>query len=143
MDSQNLCASRYTDGEAPPPLVLQLPSSLPEPPPCAVYLPQTEAEFDVLAQRLPVSFLVYVARDVPPNHIQELGRVNETTRVPVVVLDTKLMPQIPLGFGGRDRFIGKMYKHKLLRFLECEQTFKNVCSFATSDRKWRGTSLHD
>ena len=142
MDSQDLCASRYTDGVAPPPLMCQLPSSLPEPPPCAVHLPKTQSEFDVLAQRLPVSFLVYVAHNVPPNHIQELARVNEATRVPVVVLDTKLMPQIPFGFGGRYHFIGKMYKLKLLRFLECEPTFKNMCSFATSDRRWRGTSLH-
>ena len=137
-----MCSSRYTDGEAPPPLICPLPSSLPEPPPRAVYLPQTQAEFDILAQRLPVSFLVYVARDVPPNHIQELSRVHETTRVPVVVLDTRLMPQIPFGFGGRDHFMGKMYKHKLLRFLDREQTFKNVCSFAVSNRQWRGTTLH-
>jgi hypothetical protein len=141
MDSQDLRLSPYTDGVPPQPLINPLIGSLSDPPPCAVHTPKTQAEFDSLAIRIPTFFLVYVARDVPPLHIQELALVHDATRVPCVVLDAKLMPNIEIGFGRMGPFWGKMYKHQLLRFMDCEPTFKNICSFAKSERQWRGMAL--
>lgn len=141
MDSQDLRSSPYTDGVPPPPLINPLIGSLPEPPTCAVHTPKTQAEFDSLAIRFQSSFLVYVAHNVPPLHVQELALVHEATRVPCVVLDAALMPNVELGFGRRGPFFGKMYKRQLLRFMDCEPTFKNICSFAKSGRQWRGVAL--
>lgn len=141
MDSQDLRLTRGTDGTRPPPLINQLPGSLTPAPACAVHTPRTQQEFDSLAIHLPSSFLVYVAHQVPTHHIQELGTVHEATRVACVVLDSSLMPQIEFGFAKRGPFFAKMYKRQLLRFLDREPTFANLCSFAKSDRQRRAISL--
>ena len=142
MDSQDLRLTAFTDGVRPPPIINQMPGSLTEPPPCAVHTPHTQQEFDTLAVRLPTSFLVYVADQMPFNHVQELRAVHEATRVPMVALNSRLMPEIEIGFGRRGPFVAKMYKRKLLRFLDREATFENLYSFAKSDRQQRAVTLY-
>jgi hypothetical protein len=137
MECQDMRLTRYTDGPEYVPLVAQLPGSLPPPPPGHVYLPQTQGEFDSISERLPTSFLLYVAQNVPPLHVQELASL----QVPVIIIDLAVIPDIWRAFNHKPPFFANMYKHRVMRYLECEPTQQNLLSFALSARQWRGVRL--
>jgi hypothetical protein len=141
MQTQDMRLSRYTDGPAYEELTIPLAGSLQSPEPCAVYIPRTPEEFDAIAQRLPTSFLVYVAPYLTPAHEEELAALHRETKVPVVVANLELVPELATAFGKRAPLFAKMYKLRVLRFLEREPTRSNVCSFAVSERQWRAQSL--
>lgn len=141
METHDMRHSRYTDGPEYVELEMPLAGSLLPPPPCGVYMPRSETEFDTITQRIPTSFLLYVAPYVTAAHQQELEQVHLDSRVPVVVANLELVPSLAVAFGRRAPFFAKMYQHRVLRFLEREATRSNLCSFATSDRQWRAQSL--
>ncbi len=129
--------TRYTDGPGHIPLINQFAGSLPSLPDCKVFLPKSQAEFDTISERLPTSFLLYVAPKVSELHIQELS----TLQVPTVIIDLTYMPDILYCFGRAAPFFAKMYKHRVMRYLECAPTEKNLRSFALSDKQWRDVVL--
>jgi hypothetical protein len=141
MQSQDMRCSRYTDGQDYEELKVPLPGSLLPPPPCAVYMPASQQEFDSITQRIPTSFLLYVTPNLTVQHQRELEQVHRDCGVPVVVANLRLVPSLTPAFGRCAPFFAKMYQHRVLRFLDREPTHSNLCSFATSDRQWRSVSL--
>jgi hypothetical protein len=137
MECQDMRLTRYTDGPDHIPLVNQFAGSLPPLPPTNVFLPKTQSEFDSISERLPTSFLLYVADNVTSVHVRELA----TLGVPTVIIDLAYMPHILYSFGHEAPFFANMYKHRVMRFLECAPTEKNLRSFALSNRQWRDVQL--
>ena len=137
MECQDMRLSRYTDGPDLIPLVNQFAGSLPPLPASNVFLPKTQAEFDSISERLPTSFLLYVAANITSVHVRELA----TLEVPTVIIDLAYMPHILYSFGREPPFFANMYKHRVMRFLECAPTEKNLRSFALSNRQWRDVKL--
>jgi hypothetical protein len=139
MDCQDLRATQYVDNAPFIPLINPLADSLPPAPSFSV--PKTQNEFDTIAERLQTSFLVYVGSRLSLSQLKELRQVHESTGVPVIVIDASVMPDILSSFGRAPPFFCNMYKHRVMRFLTCEPTRRNVESFAVSNRQWRGTTL--
>jgi hypothetical protein len=139
MECQDLRATQYVDNAPFIPLIKPLADSLPPAP--SFVVARNQNEFEIIAGRLQTSFLVYVGWRVSAPQLDELRQVHESTGVPLIVVDASLMPDILSAFGQAPPFFCKMYKHRVMRFLTCEPTRKNVESFAVSDRQWRGTTL--
>lgn len=142
MNSQDMRNSRYTDGPPDSVITTQPVGSLP-PPPTGVMFPTTRYEFESYATRIWTPFVVYVATSITPEQKYELSELAHETAVPVIGIDVDLMPDLFYAFGRNPPLFIKMYKHRVMRYLDVEPTMPSVKQFTISDRQWRSKGFYE